>query len=99
MPRKTPVCPVVKCVHPECVADPILADTWRPTLGLPQRIIYTSYRQKKKFIFDLQDNRRAILADYVTEKLTKKTQWINIKSLDIPDNTSIKIWLKDIVHI
>jgi hypothetical protein len=31
----------------------------------------------------------------VTEKPNKKTQWINIKSLDIPDNTPVKVWLKD----
>ncbi len=51
--------------------------------------------KKKFFIFDLQDNRLSILADSVTERPNKKTQWINIKSLDIPDNTPVKVWLKD----
>ena len=82
---------IQQCIHNQLIFKYILADSWFASTDNMHFI----QSKKKLFIFDLQDNRLAILADNATEKPNKKTQWINIKSLDIPDNTPIKVWLKD----
>lgn len=82
---------IQQCIHNQLIFKYILADTWFASTDNMHFI----QSKKKFFIFDLQDNRLSILADSVTEKPDKKTQWINIKSLDIPDNTPVKVWLKD----
>ena len=82
---------IQQCIHNQLIFKYILADSWFASTDNMHFI----QSKKKFFIFDLQDNRLAILADNVTEKPNKKTQWINIKSLDIPDNTPVKVWLKD----
>jgi len=48
--------------------------------------------RNKHFIFDLKDNRLATLS---AEKSGKKTNWTNINELAIPDDTPVKVWLKD----
>jgi hypothetical protein len=82
---------IQQCIHNQLIYKYILADTWFASTDNMHFI----QSKKKFFIFDLQDNRLSILADSVTEQPDKKTQWINIKSLDIPDNTPVKVWLKD----
>ncbi|MBC7641103.1 MAG: transposase [Flavobacterium sp.] len=82
---------VQQCIHNQLKFKYILADTWFASTDNMHFI----QSKKKFFIFDLQDNRLAILAKSVTEKPNKKTRWVNIKSLDIPDNTPVKVWLKD----
>jgi transposase len=82
---------IQQCIHNQLIFKYILADSWFASTDNMHFI----QSKKKFFIFDLQDNRLSILADSVTEKPNKKTQWINIKSLDIPDNTPVKVWLKD----
>ena len=52
-------------------------------------------QKRKFFVFDLKDNRLAILADQVSDKPNKKSLWTNITSLPILDNTPVKVWLKD----
>jgi transposase len=50
-------------------------------------------QQKKKFfIFDLQSNRLAVLS----ENNRQKGSWTNINELEIPSNTPVKVWLKDL---
>ncbi len=82
---------IQQCIHNQLIFKYILADSWFAST----ENMHFIQSKKKFFIFDLQDNRLAILADSVTEKPNKKTQWLNIKSLDIPDNTPVKVWLKD----
>lgn len=82
---------IQQCIHNQLKFKYILADSWFASTDNMHFI----ESKKKFFIFDLQDNRLAILAESVTEKPNKKTQWTNIKSLDIPDNTPVRVWLKD----
>jgi Transposase DDE domain len=82
---------VQQCIHNQLIFKYILADSW---FASTDNMHYIA-KKKKLFIFDLQDNRLAILADGVNEKPTSKSPWTNIKSLDIPNNTPVKVWLKD----
>lgn len=82
---------IQQCIHNQLKFKYILADSWFASTDNMHFIA----SKKKFFVFDLQDNRLAILADSVTEKPNKKTQWTNIKSLDMPNNTPVRVWLKD----
>ena len=82
---------IQQCIHNQLKFKYILSDSW---FASTDNMHFIASR-KKFFIFDLQDNRLAILTDYVREKPNKKTQWVNIKSLEIPDNTPVMVWLKD----
>lgn len=53
--------------------------------------------EKKKYvIFDMKSNRSAILVSQSSGKPTTKSQWTSISQLDIPDNTPVQVWLKDL---
>ena len=52
--------------------------------------------KKKFFIFDMKVNRLAILVHKSASKPNKKSQWTSINKLDIPDNTPVQVWLKDL---
>jgi hypothetical protein len=82
---------VTQCIHNQLIFRYILADSWFSSTDNMHFIAH----KKKFFIFDLQSNRLVLLADNEPNKPAKKSQWINIKSLDIPDNTPVKVWLKD----
>jgi hypothetical protein len=82
---------IQQSIHNQLQFKYILADSWFASTDNMHFIA----KKKKFFIFDLQDNRLAILADGVQEKPNVKSDWTNIKSLDIPNNTSVKVWLKD----
>ena len=79
---------IQQCIHNQLIFKYILADSW---FALTDNMHFIQSK-KKFFIFDLQNNRLAILADSATENLLKKTQWINIKSLNIPNNTPVTVW-------
>ena len=66
----------------------ILADSWFSS-SENMRFIQT---KKKFFIFDMMFNRLACL----TEAARNKGSWTNINSLEIPNNTPVKVWLKDL---
>lgn len=66
----------------------ILADSWFASVEN-----MTFINQKKKFfMFDMQVNRLAA----VTEEDRKTGRWTRIDELKIPDNTPLKVWLKDL---
>jgi hypothetical protein len=66
----------------------VLADTWFASSGNMRFID----GKKKHFIFDLKDNRLAVL----TEQDRNQGKWQRIDQLDLPDNTPVRVWLKDL---
>jgi hypothetical protein len=66
----------------------ILADTWFATSDNMRFID----KCKKFFIFELKDNRLAALS----QPERSKGQWTRIDRLDLPDNTPVRVWLKDL---
>lgn len=66
----------------------ILADTWFASSGNMRFI----HKCKKHFIFDLKDNRLAALS----QPARSKGQWRRVDQLDLPDNTPVRVWLKDL---
>jgi DDE superfamily endonuclease len=82
---------ITQSIHNQLKFKYILADSWFASSDNMHFI----EQKKKYFIFDLQQNRLAILADGVTTKPTAKSPWKNIKLLDIPNNTPVSVWLKD----
>lgn len=69
----------------------ILADSWFASADNMQFI----HQKKRYFIFDMQDNRLAVLASDTTTKPDKKANWTSIKDLQISENTPVLVWLKD----
>lgn len=87
---------IQQCIHNQLKFKYILADSWFASTNNMHFI----NEKKKVFIFDLQDNRLGILASDLqllngTEKPSKKSQWTNIKLLEIPNNSTVSVWLKD----
>jgi Transposase DDE domain len=82
---------IQQCIHNQLKFKYILADSWFASVENMTFI----HQKKKHFIFDMQDNRLAILVSDCPEKPNKNSQWTNIKSLNIPDNTPVAVWLKD----
>ena len=64
----------------------VLADSWFASTE-NMRLIH---KKKKFFIFDMKQNRQAVLSE------TDRNQgaWKAINTLNIPDNTPVKVWLK-----
>ena len=77
-----------QCIHNQLIFKYILADSWYASTDNMHFIA----AKKKYFIFDLKDNRLASLSE---QKPLKKASWTNIKALEMPDNTPLKVWLKD----
>lgn len=69
----------------------VLADSW---FASAENMEFVA-KKSKTFIFDLVSNRLAILKDDSVDKPHKKSQWTNIDSLNIPENTPVQVWLKD----
>lgn len=82
---------IQQCIHNQLIFKYVLADSWFASTDNMHFI----QAKKKFFIFDLQDNRLAQIADGQATKPTAKSQWTRIKLLDIPNNTPTKVWLKD----
>lgn len=70
----------------------ILADSWFASVENMKFIA----EKKQYFIFDMKSNRSAILVSQSSGKPTTKSQWTSISQLDIPDNTPVQVWLKDL---
>lgn len=79
---------ISQCIHNQLIFNYVLADSWYASTANMHFIA----SKAKHFIFDLKNNRLAILS---TEKPGKKAIWTNINDLSIPDNTPVKVWLKD----
>jgi len=70
----------------------VLADSWFASV---ENMTFIN-KKKKFFIFDMKLNRLAILHRESTEKPQKNSQWTSINQLDIPENTPVQVWLKDL---
>lgn len=70
----------------------VLADSWFASV---ENMAFIADK-KKFFIFDIQTNRLGILHSVSAEKPSKNGQWTSINQLDIPENTPVQIWLKDL---
>ena len=79
---------ISQCIHNQLMFKYVLADSWYASTVNMHFIA----SKAKQFIFDLKNNRLAILS---TEKPSKKSNWTTINELSIPDNTPVKVWLKD----
>lgn len=66
----------------------ILADSW---FGSSENMRFIQ-KKKKFFIFDMKSNRQACLS----EQDRNEGCWTRIDAIDIPDNTPVKVWLKDL---
>jgi DDE superfamily endonuclease len=82
---------IQQSIHNQLIFKYILADSWFAST----ENMHFIEAKKKLFIFDLQDNRLAQFAEGQPTKPATKGQWTNIKSLDIPANVPVKVWLKD----
>lgn len=79
---------VQQSIHNQLTFKYVLADSW---FGSAQNMLFI-HRKKKYFIFDLKSNRKVAL----NEKDRNNGQWTRIDKLAIPDNTPVKVWLKDL---
>lgn len=79
---------VAQAIHNQLKFKYVLADSW---FGSADNMRFIK-KKKKFFIFDMKSNRNAVL----NEKDRNKGQWSRIDELDIPDNTPVKVWLKDL---
>ena len=79
---------VQQSIHNQLKFKYVLADSW---FGSAQNMLFI-HRKKKFFIFDMKNNRKAVLSE--TER--NNGQWTRIDELDIPVNTPVKVWLKDL---
>ena len=75
-------------IHNQLKFKYVLADSW---FGSSENMLFI-HRKKKFFIFDMKSNRKAALS----EKDRNSGKWTRIDELDIQDNTSVKVWLKDL---
>lgn len=79
---------IIQAIANGLVFKYILGDTWFASSANMRFVASKS----KFFIFDLQSNRLACLS----EGNRNKGSWTNIDQLDIPTNTPIKVWIKDL---
>jgi hypothetical protein len=79
---------VQQCIHNQLKFKYVLADSW---FASSHNMLFI-HRKKKFFIFDMKSNRKAVLS--LEDR--NNGQWSRIDELDIPDNTPVKVWLKDL---
>ncbi|MFT4759498.1 MAG: transposase [Paraglaciecola sp.] len=79
---------VTQAIHNQLKFKYILADSW---FGSSANMRFIQ-KKKKFFIFDMKANRMVAL----TEKDRNAGRWTRINEIDIPDNTPLKVWLKDL---
>jgi len=79
---------VSQSIHNQLRFKYVLADSW---FGSAENMRFI-HKKKKFFIFDMKSNRKVALS----EKDRNAGRWTRIDEIDIPDNTSVKVWLKDL---
>jgi DDE superfamily endonuclease len=79
---------IAQAIHNQLKFKYILADSWFASAA-NMRLIN---KKKKFFIFDMKANRMVALS----EKNRDAGHWTRIDKIDIPDNTPVKVWLKDL---
>lgn len=70
----------------------VLADSWFASV---ENMTFIA-EKNKCFIFDMKSNRLAILVSDSAHKPNKNGAWTSIDTLDIPANTPVQVWLKDL---
>jgi hypothetical protein len=79
---------ITQAIHNQLKFKYILADSW---FGSAENMRFIQ-KKKRFFIFDMKTNRMAALS----EKDRNAGHWTRIDELDIPNNTPVKVWLKDL---
>ena len=79
---------IAQAIHNQLKFKYVLADSW---FGSADNMRFIK-KKKKFFIFDMKTNRMAALS----EKDRNAGRWTRIDEIDIPDNTPVKVWLKDL---
>ena len=79
---------IAQAIHNQLIFKYVLADSW---FASAENMRYIKSK-KKCFIFDMKKNRMAAL----NEKDRNAGRWTRIDELNIPDNTPVKVWLKDL---
>lgn len=79
---------VQQSIHNQLKFKYVLADSW---FASSDNMLFI-HRKKKYFIFDIKTNRQAALS----EVDRNNGLWTRIDELDIPDNTPVQVWLKDL---
>ena len=79
---------IAQAIHNQLKFKYILADSWFGSAD-NMRLIQ---KKKKFFIFDMKTNRQVA----IWEKDRNAGHWTRIDEIDIPDNTPVKVWLKDL---
>jgi len=82
---------ISQCIVNQLLFKYILGDSWFASTDNMHFI----QRQKKLFIFDLQQNRLAVFEKDYPTKPDKKSAWTNINLLELSENVPVKVWLKD----
>jgi len=79
---------IAQAIHNQLKFKYILADSWFASAANMRFI----QKKKKFFIFDMKSNRKVALS----EQDRNAGHWTRIDEIDIPDNTPVKVWLKDL---
>jgi hypothetical protein len=79
---------IAQAIHNQLKFQYVLADSW---FGSAANMRFIQ-KKKKFFIFDMKTNRMAASS----EKNRNKGRWTRINEIDLPDNTPVKVWLKDL---
>ena len=79
---------IAQAIHNQLKFKYILADSW---FGSADNMRFIR-KKKKFFIFDLKTNRQVALS----EQNRNAGHWTRIDEIDLPDNTPVKVWLKDL---
>ena len=79
---------IAQCIHNQLKFKYVLADSW---FGSADNMRFIK-KKKKFFIFDMKTNRQVA----ISEQDRNAGHWTRIDEIDIPDNTPVKVWLKDL---
>jgi len=79
---------IAQAIHNQLKFKYILADSW---FGSADNMRFIQ-KKKKFFIFDMKNNRQTA----TSEQDRNAGHWTRIDEIDIPDNTPVKVWLKDL---
>jgi len=79
---------IAQSIHNQLKFKYILADSW---FGSADNMRFIQ-KKKKFFIFDMKNNRHVA----ITEEDRNAGHWTRIDEIDIPNNTPLKVWLKDL---
>jgi len=77
-----------QAIHNQLKFKYILADSWFASVDNMHFI----QKKKKFFIFDMKTNRMVALSQNDRDA----GHWTRIDTLEVPDNTPVKVWLKDL---